>query len=171
MVGLKYEEPKWKRHKTWVTCHKFCKRYTLLLKLKISCRLYNFSTLVFFKYNFDTKVYFCYFLVSSWEKRERGCQIIVVERETCHWHQSKPPKRIKFVLNGSIWWGEFILGVFFFTFKVRENIFELGLIFGFGTFIFYFFRPRVNLSRVIRCFIGVAGQNGLKKGFLDKKNT
>ena len=122
MVGLKYREPKWKRHKTWVTCHKFRKRYILLFELKISCRLYNFGTLVFFKYNFDTKVYFCYFLVSSWEKKERGCQIIVAERETCRWHQSKPPKRIKFVLNGSIWWGEFILGVFF-TFKVREKLY------------------------------------------------
>jgi len=152
-----------------VICHKFRKRYTLLLELKISCRLYNFGTLIFFKYNFDTKIYFCYFLVSSWEKRERGCQIIVVERETCQWHRSKPPKQIKFVLNGSIWWGEFILCVFF-TFKVREKTYlslswflVLGWFWFLGHFYFYFFRPWVNLSRVIRCFIGVVGQNELKK--------
>jgi hypothetical protein len=66
-VWFKKEGSKWKKHQTKMHWHK----------------LYNFSTLMFFQFNFGVKVYFCYLLVSSWEKRERGHQIPAVDREEC----------------------------------------------------------------------------------------
>ena len=50
---------------TWMACHKFYKRYTLVIELKKQHRLYNFGTSVFFKFNFNIKIYFCYFLVPN----------------------------------------------------------------------------------------------------------
>ena len=52
---------------------------------------------------------------------------MTVEREKCHWHQFKLPKRMIFVLNGFIWWEEFILGVFF-TFKVHEKTYPSSVL-------------------------------------------
>jgi hypothetical protein len=117
------------------------------------------------------KIYFCYFLVPDWERRERGRWIPAVEREKYRWHWFIPLKQSIFVSNNSIWWGEFMLDVFFFTFKVQEKTY-LRLVwflvsYWFGI-IFWFFE-------VIDRFITVPNvfwvEKRLKTDFLIKKKA
>jgi hypothetical protein len=55
-----------------------------------------------------------YFLVSNWEKIERGRKFFMVKREICRCHRFRTPKWTIFILNCYFWWGELILSVFFF---------------------------------------------------------
>jgi len=104
-----------------MVCHKFHKRCTLILKLKKSRKFFDFGPSMFFQFNIYVKIYFCYFFIPGLGRRERGHWILVVERETRDWHWFKPSKWMIFVSNCSFWWGGFMLGVFFFTFKVCKK--------------------------------------------------
>jgi hypothetical protein len=69
-IKLKGRRPKWKTQQARVAYHKFWKICILILKLKQSRKLYNFSPSKLFQFYFGTKNYFCYFLVIGWEERE-----------------------------------------------------------------------------------------------------
>jgi hypothetical protein len=64
-----------------VTCHKFYERHTLVFDLKNNVDYIISVPSIFFKFNPGTKVHFCWFLVSSQDIRDRGCQILTIKRE------------------------------------------------------------------------------------------
>jgi len=76
----------------------------------------------FFNFNLVQKFIFVIFwpLIKKGE-RKRGCQIPAIKRKTCRWHRFRLLKWIIFVSKYFIWLWKFILGVFFFTFKVHEK--------------------------------------------------
>jgi len=61
--------------------YKFCERYTLVFDLKNNIDYIISVPSIFFKFNLCTKVYFYWFLVSSQDIRDRGCQILTIKRE------------------------------------------------------------------------------------------
>jgi len=81
-VWLEEGGPKWKTRKTWVACHKFKQRCTLVLQLKQPRKLYNFGSSTFYQFYFGMKVHFFFLSIGPWlgKERERDCRIPAIER-------------------------------------------------------------------------------------------
>jgi hypothetical protein len=99
----------------------------------------------------------------------RCCRIPTLEREKYRWHRFRTLKQSMFMLNGSILWENFILGVFFYLESLRKTYLSLVwfLISGWFWLLRRFFEA---IDKFIVVPKGFWVKNGLKYKFWGQTN-